>query len=371
MITDLVFVHLLNDFSGSPKVLRSTIDAFATSGAKVGLYVGSAGDGFLSCCSIQITSYWYRRMGCRILTLITYFLSQVFLFCKLLTDRTINKNAIIYINTLLPFGAALYGKLTGRKIVYHVHEISITPAPLKYMLTTIARMTSSLNIYVSETHMKTLPISNVPTQRVYNSLDADFIAYAAKSIYAQMRNGRFNILMVASLRDYKGVPELLTLADSLISNKEICFDLVVNDEQAAISRYFRNKPVPKNLTIHPRTTDVAPFYANANLVLNLSRVDQWVETFGMTILEAMAFGIPVIVPPVGGPVELVKDGVHGFRVDSRNFQELLDRVLQLSVDQQLCLQMSKACRERAKHFSPEIFAENILAAINVVRNYLA
>ena len=35
----------------------------------------------------------------------------------------------------------------------------------------------------------------------------------------------------------------------------------------------------------------------------------------MTILEAMAYGIPAIVPNVGGPLELIENGYNGYCID--------------------------------------------------------
>jgi glycosyltransferase involved in cell wall biosynthesis len=363
---NLAFIHLLNDNSGSPKILKETIGALDSQEFSLKIYLGSSGDGILSRCEIPITRYWYYRSEYRILTLFTYFFSQALLFCKLLGDHSIDKDATIFVNTLLPFGAALFGRLTNRRVIYHVHEISITPAPLKYLLTTIARLTSSLNLYVSDAHMQALPIANVPARRIYNALDADFIANAMKSTYAHDHDGYFNILMIASLRDYKGVPELLTLFDMLCDQTNIHFDLVVNDDEVAIKRYFSGRTLPTNITVHPRTTDTATFYGRASLVLNLSRVDQCVETFGLTILEAMAFGIPVIVPPVGGPIELVEDGVQGFHIDSRNLDLLKEKVLLLSNNEELCLRMSTEGRKQATKFSPESFAINIRQAIDEV-----
>ncbi len=245
----IVFVHLLNDFSGSPRILRAAILAFTAQGEKVKLYVGSNGDGFLSQSGIATTCYWYKRTGNRFATLFTYFFSQAALFCKLLCDRSIDKDAVIYVNTLLPFGAALYGRLTGRKVVYHVHEISVTPAPLKSLLTTIAWMTSSLNIYVSDAHMQALPIAGVPTRRIHNTLDADFIFKASTSVYKHYNEGYFNVLMIASLRDYKGIPELLDVASRLLPNDDIRFQLVVNDDEPTIAKYILEKSIPKNLSI--------------------------------------------------------------------------------------------------------------------------
>jgi len=363
MLNDIVFVHLLNDFSGSPKVLKETIRAVALDSKSAVLYLGSSDNGILSTSCIPITRYWYHRTKCRILTPFTYLLSQVVLFFKLLGDHSVSPNAIIYVNTILPFGAAVYGKLTGRKVVFHVHEISVAPALLKYFLTRVMRRTSSLNIYVSDAHMQALPIPGVSARRVYNALDADFLHTASASVYANRYDGFFNVLMVASLREYKGIHEFMALASALVGHTEIRFDLVINDDQEIVDRFLASRALPGNLAFHSRTSDTSAYYSRACLVLNLSRVYQCVETFGMTILEAMAFGIPVIVPPVGGPVELVRDGVEGFHVDSRDLRKLLERVLQLSRDEQLCMQMSKACRERATDFSPAIFADKIMAAI--------
>lgn len=356
---DIVFCHLLNDASGSPRVLRGVIKAIGEANGHGKLFVGTDGRGVLERCGIPISRYWYFRSTFRIVTLFTFLLSQLFLFIALARDRSIDRNAIIYINTLLPFGGALFGKLTGRTVIYHVHEISIQPKLLCSFLCGVVRLTSSKNIYVSKAHVLALPIAGVPAVQIYNSLDNEFSLVASNSVYQHRRNGTFNVLMIASLRDYKGIPELLSLIDALEVRSDIIFELVVNDEQSDIDRYVAGKIVPSTLIIYPRTNKMAEFYQRASLVLNLSRIDLWVETFGLTILESMAFGVPVIVPPVGGPAELVSDAIEGFVVDSRNTSLLRDRVLLLADNASICDVMSQAARQRAQDFSPQVFAASL------------
>lgn len=362
---DMVFCHLLNDASGSPRVLRGVIKALGNDNRRAKLFIGSAGRGVLEGCGIPVSRYWYFRSSHKIVTLFTFLLSQFFLFFALSRDRSIAINAVIYVNTLLPFGAALFGKLTGRKVVYHMHEISIEPKPLRFFLCRIARLTSSKNIYVSKAHALALPIAGVPAVQIYNALDEEFVVLSSHSVYQYRRHGVFNVLMIASLRDYKGVPELLALVSMLEHRKDIRFDLVVNDEQVAIDRYFSGKIQPSRLTVHPRTDNPASFYQRASLVLNLSRVDVCVETFGLTILEAMAFGVPVIVPPVGGPAELVSDAVQGFLVDSRNIELLSERLLALADNSALCNAMSLSARQRAQDFSSQVFASALRQVIGL------
>lgn len=363
-MTELVFCHLLNDASGSPRVLLGAMRALCSDGSRGKLFVGSEGRGVLEQCQIPITRYWNVRPRRRLLKPFAYLASQASLFLALLRDRTIARDAVIYVNTLLPFGAALFGKFTGRTVVYHIHESSVESRALRSLLRFVVRRTSSANVYVSEAHALALPIPGVPAFTVHNALDEGMAEAAARSVYRWRPGGVFRVLMVGSLRDYKGIPEFLSLVASLEGRADIRFDLVVNDEVEEVERYSPGRHRPRRLQIHPRTQDMARFYADANVVLNLTRVDLCEETFGMTILEAMSFGVPVIVPPVGGPAELVADGIQGFLVDSRHGARLRERLLELADDDALCAAMSEAARRRARAFSLPKFNAAIRAVVS-------
>ena len=355
----IVFVHLLNDRSGSPKMLALAIKALASSQGGDRLFVGSDGSGELDEVGLVPTRYWYRRSSFRLLTLFSYVASQIMLFIRLLMARDIDRRAIVYVNTLLPFGASLYGRLTGRRVVYHLHEVSVVPAPLKWFLLTVARHTASRLIYVSNFHRRSLPVPGVSACTVRNALDEPFRLRAIANIYQHRRQGVFNVLMLASLRNYKGIPELLELARRVSVRHDIRFDLVANDDEHIIRRYFAGVTLPPNLEVHGRTDDPGRFYAGASVVLNLSRPDLCVETFGLTVLEAMAFGIPVIAPPVGGPAELVEHGREGFLIDSNRNGELTDVLLQLADNEGLCRRLSNAARISAERYSEAAFSENL------------
>ena len=65
----------------------------------------------------------------------------------------------------------------------------------------------------------------------------------------------------------------------------------------------------------------------------------------------------MIVPPIGGPAELVNDGQQGFLLDSRDAALLKQRTLALADDAALCMSMSEAARRRAQQFSKEKFSQ--------------
>ena len=138
---------------------------------------------------------------------------------------------------------------------------------------------------------------------------------------------------------------------------------MLNADQTEIEKYFRNKTLPRNLTLSARQTDLAPFYEKASLLLNLSRPDEWVETFGLTIVEAMAFGIPVIVPPVGGPAEIVSEGVEGYRLSAYETEKIAARIRELAQDPDLCLRLSRAAKKRPRDFGEEVFERKMLEVL--------
>jgi L-malate glycosyltransferase len=352
----IVFAHLLNDRSGSPRVLHSVISILGKDPHQARLVIGSDGAGILSSVQIPVFRYWYKRTPVRLLTLVTFMTSQVLLFFRLMLMRDLPRHAVIYVNTLLPFGAALFGKLTARPVIYHLHEVSISPAPLQWMLVFFAKRTASQLIYVSEFHQRCLPMANIPFKVVHNANDATLILRASTHTYQARPNGQFNVVMLSALRQYKGVDQFVELARLLASDTSIALHLVANDEDDEIVRYFKNVQLPANLTVHPRTKDPCSFYEKASLVMNLSRPDQCQETFGLTLLEAMSFGMPVIAPPVGGPAELVQDGVQGYLIDSRDTAALCNKVQALANDAALCEQFSVAARHRSQQFTPDAFS---------------
>jgi len=359
----IVFAHLLNDRSGSPRVLHSVMGALKSVDPDHLLYLGEGGDGFLGEAVPGARRYPYRRHSRRWATLWAYLGSQWSLLRLLRKARDIDTDAVIYVNTLLPFAAAMFGRLTGRRVVCHLHEASMRPRLLQWFLLRTALWSADRVICVSDFQKQALGVAGALV--VPNAVEPDLYTNGLRHGYTARRGAVFRVCMLCSLRDYKGVPELLRLAHQLADRPDIEFELVVSDEAPAVSAYFADLDRPANLVLTQGLTDASIAYARASVVVNLSRVDLCEETFGLTLLEAMAFGIPVIAPPVGGPAELVQHGVQGYLVDSRNADALRQAVLALAGDEALCMQMSHAGRAVARRLSPDAFQAAIRRAVLV------
>ena len=356
-MSQIVFAHLYNDRSGSPRILASVIESLRSEREAI-LYVGSAGSGVLDDTGVSLSKYFYARTASKLINAGMFFLSQLHLFFCLLLDRRIKPTATIYVNTVLPFGAALYGFLTGRAVIYHLHEVSISPKILMRFLVFIARRTAIKFVYVSRFHLEALSICPDKSVLLPNAVDVQLYEHSLKENVVAKRHV-FKILMLASLKDYKGVPEFIRLAKRLEHFPEVEMELVANAPESEIREYFAGMSFPANLRVFPSTAQPWTHYSKADLLMNMSRVDKWVETFGMTIVEAMCFGVPCIAPPIGGPREIVRDGVDGYLIDSRNEDDVYAAVERLIFDKDLLKRMKTAAKKRSEDYFPERFQSRV------------
>jgi L-malate glycosyltransferase len=325
-------------------------------GIEIHLYT-SRGEGFLS--GIDGISYhpnYYIRSRFRVLTLFTFFLSQFYLAFQLLKWRGIECK--FYINTVLPFSAIWMGKIMRKTVISHVHEFEVSPKILNKFLFWVTRNSADHLITVSKALAQNPSLGQRTPIVISNCVTRDFEARASQNSFPE---SQFRVLMLASLRAYKGIYEYLELARQI---PQISFDLVMSDAQEDVNRWVEDNNLPSNLHVFPVQKDVVPFYQSASLLLNLAHKDKWLETFGMTILEGMCFGLPAIVPTQGGVTELVEDGVNGFLVDYTDLPQIKNLIIQLSSDRILWSKLSQNAFEKANIFSREAFKTKISTIIH-------
>ncbi len=80
------------------------------------------------------------------------------------------------------------------------------------------------------------------------------------------------------------------------------------------------------------------------------------ETFGMTIVEAMSCGLPVVTFETGGVPEIVENGKSGFVVEYKNGEKLVEALEKLLDDYELREKMAENAVNASKKFSSERMA---------------
>jgi L-malate glycosyltransferase len=343
----IICVHHLDDFSGSPRVLANVMEGLKNEGWELILLTNRQSEGFLKKLEVPQILFDYTFKSDKIKRLQALFLAEWSMFRHIWQFR--NEKIVVYINTLLPFGAALGAWATGQKVVYHFHEATVPFAPLRWLVKKTARLTATKGIFVSKYLQENTPLlPQKDTIVAYNGLSADFWDKATAAL--PERNGKQthrNLLMLCSLKDYKGIPEYLALATQM---PDYQFDLVVNAEQNEIEDYFKMLQNPENFTVFAKQSDTDRFYRKADVVLNLSRPEGWIESFGMTLIEALAYGIPLIGPEIGGPTEIIIEERNGFCINGTNLPKLREVVQQLTHDAEKYVYYSANARESALKF---------------------
>jgi glycosyltransferase involved in cell wall biosynthesis len=80
------------------------------------------------------------------------------------------------------------------------------------------------------------------------------------------------------------------------------------------------------------------FYQGNSILVSPTRF----ESFGMSIVEAQACGLPVVASAVGGVPEVMRDGVTGFLVNGHDPEMFYRKLTQLITDHRLRVEMGRA-----------------------------
>lgn len=349
--------HLYNDFSGSPKVLQQLIQSWIKGDEEVHLYTSANHHGFLSSLPVTVSDNKYSLAKGKVSKLFRFFFSNLLMGCQLLLHA--KKDDLVYINTALPFFPMWIGHWKGVKVICHVHESSIKPRMLKKLLTFSMKWACDGLIYVSRDLAERLPITGPRRQIIYNSLPTEFNTLATDGFVKTN-----DILMVCSLKKYKGVDMFTELAQKMPFHT---FRLVLNAEPEEIDRFFTKEIKQlQNLSLLSGKNGVMKHYAESKILLNLSLPDQWVETFGLTALEAMHFGLPCIVPHVGGISEVIQDNKNGFCINPYATALWEYKIKQLLKSPSLYLTLSEQAKIRASEFSEKNMIKQHSAFINSI-----
>src|SRR5215831_4260504 len=109
-------------------------------------------------------------------------------------------------------------------------------------------------------------------------------------------------------------------------------------------------------------TDLATIYASLDVFVHSGEC----ETFGQTLQEAAASGLPVVAPAVGGPLDLVDHGLTGYLVAPGDARALAAAVARLAGDPRLRRAMGRAGREKMMGRSWRALGDQLIAHYSAV-----
>lgn len=142
----------------------------------------------------------------------------------------------------------------------------------------------------------------------------------------------------------KGVMTLLRAA-RILHEQKIEFSIKLygsGSEEEDLKKYVARNHLEKEIAFCGRTNDVQSVYEDCCALVQPCDL----ESFGLTITEAMSHGRPVIAMNSGGPAEIVDDEVSGFLVEPRDVESLAEKMKYVLLHPKEAEEMGAAGRER-------------------------
>ncbi|GMN56471.1 hypothetical protein TIFTF001_025587 [Ficus carica] len=119
---------------------------------------------------------------------------------------------------------------------------------------------------------------------------------------------------------------------------------------------------------HHKQSDVPHIYRLAAKTKGVFINPALVEPFGLTLIEAAAYGLPIVATKNGGPVDILKTLNNGLLVDPHDQKAIEDALLKLVADKNLWLDCRKNGLKNIHRFSWTEHCRNYLSHVEHCRN---
>lgn len=132
---------------------------------------------------------------------------------------------------------------------------------------------------------------------------------------------------ITELKDYETFVQAVALcATNLPDIRGLIVGGVRHDKQEYYGRlqdFVKKEGMEKHIVFAGSQTHIAEIYALSDVVVSCSKKP---ESFGLTLIEAMAMNTPVVASCHGGPLDIIRDRINGFFFEPQNPGELAQKI---------------------------------------------
>lgn len=309
---------------------------------------------FISLGSIGTVGLQLRRLGWPVICLhrpqglrpsLVFSLARIFHGIRPVVVHTHDTRALFY--------ASPAARLMGiRRVIHtqHGQNLDMTPRRLR-----VLRFASSLTknyVCVSQDAQRVAASQGVRADRlrvICNGIDVESMKTAVRSQAATLTDDNKVLVAISRLSPEKGISTLLK-AVALIHNSVPELRLEVAGTGPSHADLLREA---NQLGIYEKVQFLGQVSGPAG-VLSRGRVfvlPSDSEGISLTLLEAMAAGVPVVATKVGGTPEVLEDGKTGLLVPPNDPVALSEAIRRLWLDEGLRFELSRAADQRVTdHF---------------------
>ena len=300
--------------------------------------------------------------------------------CSLQLRRIVRRVApdIVHANTTRAALLALPASArSGPPMVAHIRDLAPPGRLPDLVLWLIGRRADAVvanSAYVADRFSGRL--SRGPVRVIHNPIDLERFhpdRADGRSVRSELGISEDTVVLsvLAHISPVKGQDEAIAVLASLVSSgRDVVLLLIGSVKFASAGNRIDNLAYGERLPALASDLGVADrvrFLGERGDVPNLLAATDvllmpfWREPFGRVAVEAMAMGVPVVASEVGGPAEIVRQGVDGILLPPRAPEAWSREVEQLAGDLGLRRRLGRNGRLRAADFSVEAHVAQVLA----------
>lgn len=274
-------------------------------------------------------------------------LRMLFLLRKILGSRALKSAAILLLgehhyDCVIGFRSgicsdlAAYSVQANRKITWWHHgEFNVDRAVYGDMcgkMNAVAVVSQSCKAMLQEK----LPKLESKLVCIPNMLDATAIGQKAEN--SPYTDDMLHIVSVGRLTPEKHFENIIPAARALREMGTVFTWHIVGEgpERSQLETLIAENDLKDHVILDGSKTNPYPYMKYADLFVHPS----YVESQGLTVLEAMALGVPCVVTKSRGPCEFIEDGVNGLLTE-QSPESLTEKVLAILNDKELYQRIKK------------------------------
>jgi len=256
--------------------------------------------------------------------------------------KKLKKKDIVYVKTHDVFISGLFSLIASK--YYHVYLVMRYASPWVYRINSPLKFFKTILINI----LKPLIIKNCHkvvynsksvVQRkykhnykvIYNGVNTEIF----KPFIANKPSDKLNILYIGRFSKEKGLDYLFEAVKK--KNDKVNLGMV---GEGLLFDYYSKKYPFATFYGNVKHNQIPHFINSYDLVI----LPSFVESFPNSLLEALSCGKPVISVSIWGIPEMVKEGINGFLVSSKNTEQIIEAILKFNNDKSLLITFGKNAR---------------------------
>ncbi|MEK7728005.1 MAG: glycosyltransferase family 4 protein [candidate division KSB1 bacterium] len=268
-----------------------------------------------------------------------------------------NPAAIVHVNDLLDFHAAIAGRLAGCKVIWHLRTVrpKWMVAPFLLLLRTLSTRVLAVSQATADKMLGksfrkvTVVYDSPPDANVFDPQKYSAEIRASTRASLDIAETEYVVAMIGKLVRLKGHEYFIRAGKQVIAQMPNTKLVIVGgavagheDYERDLQRLSRELGIASHLIFTGFRNDVPALIAASDVMLQVSIFE---DPFPGVVLQGMAMAKPVLASRLGGIPEQIEDAVTGYLVDPHDSIGIAQRIISLLQDASQRERIGQAARK--------------------------